>query len=74
MESQSTSEVRSGIFLEEMQVEFEIDGGKVSAPAKAFLYLRPQPSVVFEVRDVPNAIWRGLPKRLQVNLQPQGQQ
>ena len=49
----SSSESPYEIFLEEMQVEFEIDGGKVSAPAKAVLYLRPSPSVVFEVWDVP---------------------
>ena len=49
----SSSESPYEIFLEGMQVEFEIDGGKVSAPAKAVLYLRPSPSVVFEVWDVP---------------------
>ena len=58
MESQSTSKVHSEILLDEMQVEFEIDGRKVSVPAKAVLYLRPQPSVAFEVREVPrNPKW-----------------
>ena len=52
MERLSTSEVHTNVPLEEMQVEFEIDGRKVSAPAKAVLYLRPSPSVVFEVWDV----------------------
>ena len=58
MESQSTSEVRSEIPLEEMQVEFEIDGRKVSTPAKAVLKLRPSPGIVFKVWDVPrNPEW-----------------
>ena len=53
MERNSTSEVHTNIPLEETQVEFEIDGRKVSAPAKVVLYLRPSPSVVFEVWGVP---------------------
>ena len=58
MESQSTSEVSSEILLEEMQVEFEIDGRKVSTPAKAVLKLRPSPGIVFKVWDVPrNPEW-----------------
>ena len=52
----SSSESPYEIFLEEMQVEFEVDGLKVVAPARAVLYLRPQPNVVFEVKDVPGAL------------------
>ena len=52
----SSSESPYEIFLEETQVEFEVDGLKVVAPARAVLYLRPQPNVVFEVKDVPGAL------------------
>ena len=52
----SSSESPYEIFLEETQVEFEVDGLKVVAPARAVLYLRPQPNVVFEIKDVPGAL------------------
>ena len=71
MERHSTSEVHTNVPLEEMQVEFEIDGGKVSAPAKAVLYLRPSPSVVFEVWDVPRDL-KGAAKAASSQSAPTG--
>ena len=51
-------ETQSRVLLEEMQVEFEIDGQNVSAPAKAVLDLHPNPNLVFEVWDVPRNLRR----------------
>ena len=54
----SSSESPYEIPLEEMQVEFEIDGRKVSTPAKAVLKLLPSLGIVFKVWDVPrNPEW-----------------
>ena len=54
----SSSESPNEIPLEEMQVEFEIDGQKVCAPAKAVLEIRPSPGIIFKVWDVPrNPEW-----------------
>ena len=56
MELHSTSATLSEILLEEVQIEFEVDGFNIIAPAKALLYLRPQPNIIFEVSDVPRAL------------------
>ena len=56
MQHHSTSETPSEIPLEEVQIEFEVDGLTIVAPARAVLYLRPQPNIVFEVKDVPRAL------------------
>lgn len=58
MNSDSVTETQSRVLLEEMQVEFEIDGRTVSAPAKVVLALRPIPDVAFEVWDVPRDLRR----------------
>ena len=53
MDGNEMLEANRPIVLEEMEVEFEIDGRRVSAQARAVEQLFPVPQVVFELSDVP---------------------